>query len=82
MYISLPIKYFSNDYRIDDYGFERHGGVDCENYTDFLTDYLKVLVDRSRKWERLLMEGKSINRTSTVKRYVRKGIPSKYIFRT
>lgn len=40
--------------------------------------YLKVLATRAQKWAALLGEGKSVKRTNTVKRYVRKGIPSKY----
>lgn len=43
-----------------------------------MSAYLKVLASRAQKWSTLLGEGKSVKRTNTVKRYVRKGIPSKF----
>lgn len=62
---------------VDEYGFERHEDFDFESYEDFMSVYLKVLATRAQKWSNLLGEGKSVKRTNTVKRYVRKGIPSK-----
>lgn len=64
---------------VDEYGFERHEDFDYESYEHFMSVYLKVLASRAQKWATLLGEGKSVKRTNTVKRYVRKGIPSKYI---
>lgn len=64
---------------VDEYGFERHDDFDYESYEEFMSVYLKVLASRAQKWSLLLGEGKSVKRTNTVKRYVRKGIPSKYI---
>lgn len=63
---------------VDEYGFERHDDFDYESYEEFMSVYLKVLASRAQKWSLLLGEGKSVKRTNTVKRYVRKGIPSKY----
>lgn len=64
---------------VDEYGFERHEDFDYESYEDFISVYLKVLATRAQKWSVLLGEGKSVKRTNTIKRYVRKGIPSKLI---
>lgn len=61
---------------MDEYGFERHDDFDFESYEDFMSVYLKVLATRAQKWAMLLGEGKSVKRTNTVKRYVRKGVPS------
>ncbi|KAL0849916.1 hypothetical protein ABMA28_011845 [Loxostege sticticalis] len=63
---------------VDEYGFERHDDFDFESYEDFMSVYLKVLATRAQKWAALLGEGKSVKRTNTVKRYVRKGIPSEH----
>ncbi|VVC88647.1 unnamed protein product [Leptidea sinapis] len=63
---------------IDEYGFERHEDFDFESYEEFMSVYLKVLVSRAQKWSQLLGDGKSVKRTTTVKRYVRKGIPSEH----
>lgn len=68
--------YFST---VDEYGFERHDDFDYESYEDFMSVYLKVLASRAQKWSLLLGEGKSVKRTNTVKRYVRKGIPSNFV---
>lgn len=65
---------------VDEYGFERHDDFDYDSYEDFMSVYLKVLATRAQKWATLLGEGKSVKRTNTVKRYVRKGIPSKSFF--
>lgn len=65
---------------VDEYGFERHDDFDYESYEDFMSNYLKVLATRAQKWAVLLGEGKSVKRTNTVKRYVRKGIPSKFVY--
>lgn len=65
---------------VDEYGFERRDDFDYDSYEDFMSVYLKVLVTRAQKWAALLGEGKSIKRTNTIKRYVRKGIPSESLF--
>lgn len=63
---------------VDEYGFERHDDFDYDSYEDFMSVYLKVLATRAQKWATLLGEGKSVKRTNTVKRYVRKGVPSEF----
>lgn len=65
---------------VDEYGFERHEDFDYGSYEAFMSNYLKVLASRAQKWAILLGDdGKSVKRTTTVKRYVRKGIPSEYL---
>ncbi|CAH1643266.1 unnamed protein product [Spodoptera littoralis] len=64
---------------VDEYGFERHEDFDYGSYEAFMSNYLKVLASRAQKWAILLGDdGKSVKRTTTVKRYVRKGIPSEH----
>ncbi|XP_034950902.1 growth hormone-regulated TBC protein 1 [Chelonus insularis] len=63
---------FSN---VDEYGFERPSNFDYETYEEFMSEYLKVLAKRAKKWAELIGEGKSLDRSITIKRYVRKGIP-------
>lgn len=40
-----------------------------------MSEYLKVLAKRAKKWADVVGDGKSIQRSITIKRYVRKGIP-------
>lgn len=68
----------SNFSCVDEYGFERPEDFDYQNYEEFMSAYLKVLATRAKKWATVLGEGKSLKRTETVKRYVRKGIPSEH----
>lgn len=64
--------------KVDEYGFERPGDFDYETYEDFMSQYLIVLAERAKKWAKLIGEGKSLKRSLTVKRYVRKGIPGEH----
>nr|CAD7409610.1 unnamed protein product [Timema cristinae] len=64
--------------KVDEYGFERPDDFDYETYEDFMSQYLKVLAKRSRKWSHVIGKGKSLKRSLTVKRYVRKGIPGEH----
>lgn len=64
--------------KIDEYGFERPDDFDYETYEEFMSHYLVVLARRAKKWSDLVGEGRSLKRNLTVKRYVRKGIPSEY----
>ncbi|KOX77093.1 Growth hormone-regulated TBC protein 1-A [Melipona quadrifasciata] len=66
---------FSN---VDEYGFERPQDFDYETYEDFMSEYLKVLTKRAKKWSEIMGEGKSLQRNITIKRYVRKGIPGEH----
>jgi len=64
--------------KVDEYGFDRPGDFDYETYEDFMSQYLTVLAERAKKWAKLIGEGKSLKRSLTVKRYVRKGIPGEH----
>ncbi|XP_008212411.1 growth hormone-regulated TBC protein 1-A [Nasonia vitripennis] len=66
---------FSN---VDEYGFERPQNFNYETYEEFMSEYLKVLAKRAKKWAEIIGEGKSLQRSITVKRYVRKGIPGEH----
>ncbi|XP_054974012.1 growth hormone-regulated TBC protein 1 [Sorex araneus] len=61
--------------RVDAYGFERPADFDHAAYENFLAAYLGVLARRAVKWARLLQGGGRLQRSLTVKRYIRKGIP-------
>lgn len=63
---------------MDEYGFERPQDFDYETYEDFMSEYLKVLAKRAKKWAEIIGEGKSLQRNITIKRYVRKGIPGEH----
>lgn len=43
-----------------------------------MSDYLKVLARRAKKWADIIGKGKSLERSITIKRYVRKGIPGEH----
>lgn len=79
-YCVVFIKFTCAFSAVDEYGFERHEDFDYESYEDFMSNYLKVLATRAQKWAMMLGEGKSVKRTNTVKRYVRKGVPSECLF--
>ncbi|XP_063224392.1 growth hormone-regulated TBC protein 1-A isoform X2 [Bacillus rossius redtenbacheri] len=68
----------SQIHKVDEYGFERPEDFDYETYEDFMSHYLIVLAKRAKKWSDLIGEGKSVKRSLTVKRYVRKGIPGEH----
>ncbi|XP_068840501.1 growth hormone-regulated TBC protein 1 isoform X1 [Capricornis sumatraensis] len=61
--------------RIDPYGFERPEDFDYAAYEEFFSAYLAILTRRAIKWSRLLKGGGAVRRSTTVKRYIRKGIP-------
>lgn len=63
---------------MDEYGFERPEDFDYETYEDFMSEYLKVLAKMAKKWAKIIGEGKSLQRSIMLKRYVRKGIPGEH----
>lgn len=63
---------------MDEYGFERPHDFDYETYEDFMSEYLKVLAKMAKKWAKIIGEGKSLQRSITIKKYVRKGIPGEH----
>ncbi|XP_014206949.1 growth hormone-regulated TBC protein 1-A isoform X2 [Copidosoma floridanum] len=64
--------------KVDEYGFERPENFNYESYEEFMSEYLKVLAKRAKKWSEIIGEGKSVQRSITIKRYVRKGVPSEH----
>lgn len=66
---------FSN---VDEYGFERPSDFDYQTYEDFMSEYLKILAKRAKKWAEIIGNGRELQRTATLKRYVRKGIPGEH----
>lgn len=66
-----------NSSEIDEYGFKRSENFDYQMYERFMSDYLKVLAKRQQKWEEFLSKNSDLTHIdSTLKRYIRKGIPS------
>lgn len=63
---------------VDEYGFERPRDFDYETYEDFMSEYLKVLAKMAKRWAKIIGEGKSPQRSITIKKYVRKGIPAEH----
>lgn len=63
---------------VDEYGFERPHDFDYKTYEDFMSEYLKVLAKMAKKWAKIIGEGKSPQRSITIKKYVRKGIPAEH----
>ncbi|XP_059233471.1 growth hormone-regulated TBC protein 1 isoform X4 [Mustela nigripes] len=61
--------------RVDPYGFERPEDFDYAAYEEFASAYLVVLTRRAIKWSKLLKGRGRVQRSGTVKRYIRKGIP-------
>ncbi|TRY92729.1 hypothetical protein DNTS_024816 [Danionella cerebrum] len=63
---------------VDAYGFERSEEFDYESYEELMSEYLMVLTRRSIKWSKMLRGKQSIDRSMTVKRYIRKGVPGEH----
>ncbi|XP_074185661.1 growth hormone-regulated TBC protein 1 isoform X4 [Rhinolophus sinicus] len=61
--------------RIDPYGFERPEDFDYAAYEEFFSTYLVILTRRAIKWSKLLKGSSSVQKSMTVKRYIRKGVP-------
>uniref|UniRef100_A0A452V5J2 Growth hormone regulated TBC protein 1 n=1 Tax=Ursus maritimus TaxID=29073 RepID=A0A452V5J2_URSMA len=61
--------------RIDPYGFERPEDFDYAAYEEFFSTYLVILTRRAIKWSKLLKGSGRVQRSGTVKRYIRKGVP-------
>ncbi|XP_069323899.1 growth hormone-regulated TBC protein 1 isoform X2 [Eulemur rufifrons] len=61
--------------RVDPYGFERPGDFDYAAYEEFFSTYLVILTRRAIKWSKLLKRSGRVQKSPTVKRYVRKGVP-------
>ncbi|XP_026971584.1 growth hormone-regulated TBC protein 1 isoform X5 [Sagmatias obliquidens] len=61
--------------RIDPYGFERPEDFDYAAYEEFFSTYLAILTRRAIKWSKLLKGGAGVQKSVTLKRYIRKGVP-------
>lgn len=66
--------YFSSD--VDEYGFKRPENFDYKTYEGFMSNYLRTLAKRRKKWEDITQENIDLTVIGTkLKRYIRKGIP-------
>lgn len=63
---------------VDEYGFRRPDNFDYARYEEFMSSYLVVLANRSKKWFELLKDERRLKRGRKLRRYVEKGIPSAY----
>ncbi|BES95240.1 Tbc protein [Nesidiocoris tenuis] len=61
--------------KYDEYGFERPPDFDYATYENFMSQYLKVLALRSKKWSSIMSSSKGLKRSSSLKADIRKGIP-------
>uniref|UniRef100_H2MBE0 Growth hormone regulated TBC protein 1b n=1 Tax=Oryzias latipes TaxID=8090 RepID=H2MBE0_ORYLA len=61
---------------VDSYGFERP--CDFDSYKEMMNQYVGVLNRRSMRWSRLLQQKPEVEKNLTVKRFVRKGVPSEH----
>ena len=64
--------------KVDEYGFERPEDFDYVVYENFMSDYLKVLSRRSKKWAAFMGSKKPLVKGRKLKRYIRKGIPNEH----
>ncbi|XP_028999595.1 growth hormone-regulated TBC protein 1-A [Betta splendens] len=64
--------------RVDPYGFERPEDFDYDSYEELMSDYLVVLTRRTIKWSKLLRGKRKVQKSLTLKRYVRKGVPNEH----
>lgn len=68
----------SNFSKVDEYGFERSDDFDYATYESFMSQYLKILAKRSRKWTRAMAKQRLLRKRHTLKREIRKGIPNEH----
>ncbi|XP_073995401.1 growth hormone-regulated TBC protein 1-A-like [Rhodnius prolixus] len=68
----------SNFSKVDEYGFERPDDFDYTTYESFMSQYLKILAKRSRKWTRAMTKQRLLRKPHTLKREIRKGIPNEH----
>ncbi|XP_014254338.1 growth hormone-regulated TBC protein 1-like [Cimex lectularius] len=64
--------------KVDEYGFERPEDFDYAMYENFISQYLKILAKRSKKWSTIMASGKSLKKYSGLKADIRKGIPIEF----
>lgn len=61
---------------IDEYGFKRPADFDYEYYERIMTVYYAVLTSRALRWEKFLRKHDILDGGNTLKRFIRKGVPS------
>lgn len=72
-------KMTTNTSRRDEYGFIRPDDFDYSLHEEFMSQYLRVLVRRGQKWEKILRKGYGkMDSGAKMKRYIRKGIPANH----
>lgn len=64
--------------KVDEYGFERPPDFNYTLHEEFMSTYLPILANRAKRWSKLLQKNPSLRQNSTLKRYIRKGIPSEH----
>ncbi|XP_044267353.1 growth hormone-regulated TBC protein 1-A [Tribolium madens] len=60
--------------KVDEYGFERPDNFNYEAYDEFMSNYMRILTRRSLRWNTI--KDSSYGKSNTLKRFIRKGIPS------
>lgn len=60
---------------MDEYGFERRESFDYRIYESYISRYIPILARRAKRWSDL-RESDKHKKSNTLKRFVRKGIPS------
>jgi hypothetical protein len=60
--------------KVDEYGFERPDNFNYESYDAFMSKYMRILTRRSLRWNTI--KDSSYVKSNTLKRFIRKGIPS------
>lgn len=61
--------------KVDEYGFERPENFNYNVYESFMSNYMRILARRAKRWSDL-KEGEKYKKSNALKRFVRKGIPS------
>lgn len=59
--------------KVDEYGFERANNFDYKTHENFMSQYIRTLAKRAKRWQEL---NDKFKKSNTLKRFVRKGIPS------
>jgi len=67
----------SNFSKVDEYGFLRPEDFDAAGYEKFMATYVRTLTRRAIRWSRILNVDRPRN-SSTLKRFIRKGIPAQH----
>lgn len=78
--LRYKLPFFTHYSDIDEYGFKRDEDFDYKGYETVMKSYLTVLTNRRIKWDRYMKKKPNLfrNNSNQLKRYVRKGIPGKF----